>query len=108
MNERTETQRKFSEKFRIQTGFNLDWGRYAINRGRGWSRSGGTCGASIYGFRVGADPSIRATPFCLDGPIVRFLAKKYFFVLNWETFEPLGAIEIFRGHKDGNGRIITD
>ena len=33
MNEKTENQRKFSEKFKAQFGIELDWDKYYITRG---------------------------------------------------------------------------
>lgn len=43
----TKEQHKFAEKIKEQLGYDVDFSTYHITRGRGWSKSDGSCGATI-------------------------------------------------------------
>lgn len=43
----TIEQEKFAKKIKEQLGYTVDFNTYFITRGRGWSKAGGSCGATI-------------------------------------------------------------
>ena len=43
----TIEQEKFAKKIKEQLGYTVDFNTYYISRGRGWSKAGGSCGATI-------------------------------------------------------------
>lgn len=113
MNEKTENQRKFSEKFKAQFGIELDWNKYYITRGRGWDKGGGTFGACIYI----ADESPnkpkngegRIYPYYFNGPIARFLPKKYHFYILKETVDKdYRTPELFLAWYDKDGKEVVE
>lgn len=44
---KTETQYKFSERVEKELGYICNFDNYVITRGRGWSKSDGSCGSSV-------------------------------------------------------------
>ena len=97
MNAKTEIQKKFEDKFREQFGIELNWDYYYITRGRGWSKSDGTCGACIY-------ESTHRIGYCFDGGLRRYLPKKYHFYISNTR---LGN-ELFLAWYDKDGKEIVE
>ena len=96
MNAKTEIQKKFEDKFREQFGIELDWNYYYITRGRGWSKSDGSCGACV------CDTDGISYAFC-DG-LRRYLPKKYHFHISHTR---LGN-ELFLAWYDENGKEVVE
>ena len=100
MNAKTETQKQFEDKFREQFGIELNWDRYYINRGRGWSKSDGTCGACIY--------DTDGKEYCFNGGLRRYLSKKYHFYIAYDTINRCQTPELFLAWYDKNGKEIIE
>ena len=100
MNAKTEIQKKFEDKFREQFGIELNWDKYYINRGRGWSKSDGTCGACVY--------DVNGIPYCFNDGLRRYLPKKYHFYIADSTLNDYGSRELFLAWYDENGKEVVE
>lgn len=73
----TEEQRKFKEKIKHDLGYDADFNTYCITRGRGWSKSNGSCGACIDATFTGDNGITGTVTLLLCHPLRVYNRKKY-------------------------------
>lgn len=70
---KTETQYEFSRKVERELGLVCNFNHYSITRGRGWSKTGGSCGSSV---AIQREENPNARLLLLYYPLRTYLRKK--------------------------------
>ena len=73
----TEEQCKFKEKIKYYLNYDVDFNTYHITRGRGWSKSDGSCGAYIDAMLTAANGISEKVTLLLCHPLRTYNRKKY-------------------------------
>ena len=73
----TEEQYKFKQKIKRDLGYDVDFNTYHITRGRGWSKTNGSCSSSIDAIYIDDNEIVNTITLLLFYPLRRYNLKKY-------------------------------